>query len=417
MVQAHTNQLTSEIRDSVASKMNWVRSRTQLNLSGVVIRDKDDRRLSEYGVTSDCVIQASVGGSVQSYPDIYDEGGYVYSSTGNQSKCPAVLMAGKNDYMRRLFELAESSDSVVREHARILLDALPTEPSETQAYEDSCNRPTLAMLRSLLPLDRLTPFKLSYKLQTLSNLLLPAVGMWSHHVAEARSFFVRNNGLGLLLEVLSCPRLRGSSDVQTKLSCFTTAFTLFKFLVVPELNKTMPRVYPPVRDTPLQVVGNLTYLCGLPQSALEPSSLHPLDAPQSPTQASPSARVLDLISAPIAGVLLGLFYHLIVEHCGDPEADVSEDSVGSALALEILWLLESVVTASPAVLRNVCNSEHTPVLFSGVIVGCHSKAVRICTARFAMFVVEQLMEVSSNHDLLVTMIRSLFAVSTNHSQK
>ena len=158
IVNTHTHQMISEVREAVAVRMNWQRSRTQLTVAGKLVKSKEDRRVCDFGVVGSCVIQAKVM-SVPAYPDIYGEGEYVYSSKGNQPQCPAVLMASKNDYMRRLFELAECQNAAVCEQACTLLDTLPTEPSEMQAYEDSCKKPNLVMLRSLLPLDRLSTYQ------------------------------------------------------------------------------------------------------------------------------------------------------------------------------------------------------------------------------------------------------------------
>lgn len=216
-VTVHTNEYLSSLRAKVAKLLDHSVSRVRLTyLNRELVQDS--QVLWQCGLIGGQTISASV--------NIVER---TFKSTEEQH-LPGILISKNVKFFDTLFNLANASDSNVREGANSLLALLPTHPDILNDFQSLCKKDA-DEARLLLASHFGARFRLLYTLQVLDGLVMPVNRPVDAQTQKFRRSFLEAGGLQHLLAVLEPGALPEGVDNLTRRGCYASSLRLIKFLL------------------------------------------------------------------------------------------------------------------------------------------------------------------------------------------
>lgn len=269
-----------------------------------------------------------------------------------------------------------------------------------------------------LPFDRLAPFALGYWVEALSHRLIPAVDLMAPETVDMRSSFVDNGGIGVLISVLQSDRLRNTVFTDARLSCqvsFTrksrgakTLLTmclqvatvgliqhlLTEALALEPWNREVKSARDPeVAD--LEFSLETSEIAWLRQrSKLEMFELAVDDILHTNDPVLIAAQNSRMLNAFDATTLMHALLELFLETAPTASDDILASAEGKEkspvtrtdepVSKIIIELAGNLMRSLPGAIDAVLAYPRFHEFITSVIVGCHSKSIRIITARFIL---------------------------------
>ena len=232
----HSNETLQALRDMVACKLDVSEKYLTLTTADTVLQpDMGSWSLGELGIFPDTVLHASLTIAQDTVCPPYVPP--AESDPAMERLLPGFRLVSRQDFLERLFELAELPFSSVQRIAAKLLQSIPSDPVEHKKLstrvrigggEDS----KLALQAALVKIR--SPFRRLYNMELLASIILSADSLAKAQDASVLNFrqaFLEACGLQVLVDVLAKCNEPGAYDsLEDNRAAWTVAASLLQFL-------------------------------------------------------------------------------------------------------------------------------------------------------------------------------------------
>jgi ubiquitin carboxyl-terminal hydrolase 9/24 len=258
-LDVHTHTTVAVVRAAIAQHKGCPEERVRIKYKGTIVK-KWQLPLCVLGIYENATMEFTLG---QLYINTWNFQPVQYiPSFGtldtnedpilseDEGELPGRLLAHNAEYNALLSDYADSPDPKIRMRARALLRQLPTAPLVLRKFSVACTVPSdaavgdapqlegtnasvagstddaLEDLANIFDLKGTSAYRLSYRLQALTNLLVPGSRGFTAHVREVRRGFIRMGGLQSLFAILKWNPRSEEGDHEAYLDVLMTVLHL-----------------------------------------------------------------------------------------------------------------------------------------------------------------------------------------------